>query len=430
MPAKTVVFTNVRKWDGKDFRNLSGGEYIQMSGRAGRRGLDDRGIVIMMCDEKLEPDAAKGMVKGVADRLDSAFHLGYNMIINLMRVEGVSPEGMLGRCFKQFQRMHSVPNLQKEIRELEETKAEYVIEDEETIADYFAIRRQLEVLKGDLRYVINHPNYSLPFLQPGRLVRVSHGASDFGWGCIVNYNKRLGPRNSELPPGTPAQDSYIVDVLLACDIGAATTKLRIGQPFSEVTGIKPALSNSKAEYVVVPCLLSALDGISHIRIFLPKDLKPPAAREGAFKNVREVQRRFPDGIGLLDPVENMGIKDKEFKELLHKIETLEEALRKNKLYKKDGLPAQYEQYAAKQGVVDTIRAIKKKVQAAESVISLDELKHRKRVLRRLEFITADDVVEMKGRVACEISTGDEVRYAASRNQALCANARISFSSLS
>ena len=39
---------------------------------------------------------------------------------------------------------------------------------------------------------------------------------------------------------------------------------------------------------------------------------------------------------------------------------------------------------------------------------LDELKHRKRLLRRLEFCTADDVVSHKGRVACEISTGDEL----------------------
>jgi ATP-dependent RNA helicase DOB1 len=113
MPAKTVVFTSVRKFDGKDFRNLSGGEYIQMSGRAGRRGLDARGIVIMMCDEKIEPDAAKSMVKGQADRLDSAFHLGYNMIINLMRVEGVSPEYMLERCFYQFQNSMSVPVLEE-----------------------------------------------------------------------------------------------------------------------------------------------------------------------------------------------------------------------------------------------------------------------------------------------------------------------------
>lgn len=42
-----------------------------------------------MLDSKMEPAIAKNMLKGEADRLDSAFHLGYSMILNLIRVEGI-----------------------------------------------------------------------------------------------------------------------------------------------------------------------------------------------------------------------------------------------------------------------------------------------------------------------------------------------------
>lgn len=64
MPARTVLFTTPRKFDGKDFRWITSGEYIQMSGRAGRRGLDDKGIVILMIDEKVSPAAGKAIVQG------------------------------------------------------------------------------------------------------------------------------------------------------------------------------------------------------------------------------------------------------------------------------------------------------------------------------------------------------------------------------
>lgn len=113
MPAKTVVFTSVRKFDGFSQRWVTPSEFVQMSGRAGRRGLDDRGIVIMMVGEEMDPAVAKEIVRGEQDRLNSAFHLGYNMVLNLMRVEGISPEFMLEKCFHQFQNTAGVAELEK-----------------------------------------------------------------------------------------------------------------------------------------------------------------------------------------------------------------------------------------------------------------------------------------------------------------------------
>ena len=72
------------------------------------------------------------------------------------------------------------------------------------------------------------------------------------------------------------------------------------------------------------------------------------------------------------------------------------------------LPALYDAFARKQDVHSKIKDLKKRISAAHSIMHLDELKHRKRALRRLDFCTTDDVVSLKGRVACEISTGDEL----------------------
>lgn len=95
-------------------------------------------------------------------------------------------------------------------------------------------------------------------------------------------------------------------------------------------------------------------------------------------------------------------------DMTQKIEVLESRLLSNALYNSPRLPDLYSQYAAKIATLEKIKAVKKQITAALSIMQLDELKCRKRVLRRFGFINEAEVVQLKARAACEISTGDEL----------------------
>jgi ATP-dependent RNA helicase DOB1 len=403
MPAKTVVFTSVEKFDGVSTRYLTPSEFVQMSGRAGRRGLDDRGIVIMMINDKMEPATAKQIVRGEQDKLNSAFYLGYNMILNLMRVEGISPEFMLEHCFYQFQNTSSVSGLEKDLQELQIERDSLEIVDETTIKEYYDLRQQLTSYTKDMRDVINHPNYCLQFMQPGRVVHIKYLDHDFGWGAVVKFTPRR-PAKGQAADDYPPQQSYILDVLLnVSETSSVGTQTQTNLP----QGIRPPAEGEKAKMEVVPVLLSCIEAIGHVRIFLPKDLNPADQRNIVRKSLEEVKRRFPDGIAILDPIENMGITDDSFKKLLRKIEVLESRLLANPLHNSPRLQDLYNQYAVKTEIGRKIKEKKKSITSALSIMQLDELKSRKRVLRRLGFINDQEVVELKARVACEIqATGD------------------------
>lgn len=329
MPAKTVVFTSVRKFDGVAIRWVSPSEFVQMSGRAGRRGLDERGIVIMMIDEKMDPAVAKEIVRGEQDKLNSAFYLGYNMILNLMRVEGISPEFMLERCFFQFQNTASISGLEKgschpkqfvrshahelaELHDLETQRDSIQIVDEGTTRDYYELRQQLTTYTKDMRKVTNHPNYCLQFMQSGRLIKIKYKEFDFGWGAVVSFAPVNRGKDQKSEESTP-QDSYVIDVLLEV-ADSSFTGPRASQALPQ--GIRPAEGSDKVKMEVVPVLLSCVESIGHVRIFLPPDLRLPEQRNTVRKALDEVKRRFPDGIAVLDPIENMGITEPSFKKLL------------------------------------------------------------------------------------------------------------------
>ncbi|HBN08024.1 MAG TPA: hypothetical protein DD435_05045 [Cyanobacteria bacterium UBA8530] len=112
MPAKTVVLSSLSKRTDDGNRNLTVGEFHQMTGRAGRRGMDKIGYVVTLASTRYSPDELVGMIRGKVEPLRSRFTLNYNMVSNLIhRYELPAARRIVEQCFSQFQNNHAVQEL-------------------------------------------------------------------------------------------------------------------------------------------------------------------------------------------------------------------------------------------------------------------------------------------------------------------------------
>ncbi|XP_065174077.1 exosome RNA helicase MTR4 [Atheta coriaria] len=399
MPARTVLFTGMRKFDGRDYRWLTSGEYIQMSGRAGRRGLDDKGIVILMVDEKLPKAEGREIVKGQPDPINSAFHLTYNMVLNLLRVEEINPEYMLERSFYQFQNQAAIPGLYDDYEKVKQKYDAFKIDNEEEIASYYAIRTELDALGEQFRGFITKPKHLVQFLQAGRLVKIKMNGNEYDWGAIVNF-KKVAETTGRMK-ANPMRSATKIQVDLLLHVLPAASKDDEEIP-------KPCPANQVGEVEVLAVSSTLITHISSVRLHCPNDLRSRDARRGVHKAICEVKKRFPGGPPLLNPINDMKISDGEFEGIVKRIESLEKRMYEHPMHKKDSLTGDYASYEQKVQCQEQLAAAKKKLMDAKSVLQLDELKCRKRVLRRLGYCTNADVIQLKGRVACELSSGDEL----------------------
>jgi ATP-dependent RNA helicase DOB1 len=446
MPARTVLFTSTEKFDGKGFRHVTSGEYIQMSGRAGRRGIDDKGIVILMMEKEINMGVAKQIMSGMADALNSSFHLSYYMILNLLRVEEISPEYIMERSFLQFQGEKQRPILEKQLSTLMNTYTAKVIDQEPLVASYYNVRSELTQLKKIIQAEVNRPIYSLNFANTGRLVRVNGNTAgtdhtsdqdeDWGWGVIVNFQKKKNVHPKASIKELNATD-YTVDVLLRC--APNTDNTAKPKPYNQKRLEAEAKKNQEEEqakqkskpkknaktqsvtvepdYVILPVDMSYIEQWSSIRVYLSSNLKDRSAMEAAYVRVAESEKRLKKkgGIPLLDPIEDIGVPKTVLGDTTKKIEALEQRLVANPIHNHPECESLYDQYVEKAKIGKDIDEVKQKIRGTGQIALKEDLIRMTRVLRRMGCVTSENdkansagVITTKGRAACEISSADEL----------------------
>ncbi|WP_374111308.1 DEAD/DEAH box helicase [Nocardia sp. JCM 34519.1] len=112
MPARTVVLERLVKFNGETHAELTPGEYTQLTGRAGRRGIDVEGHAVVLWQPEVDTSAVAGLASTRTYPLRSSFRPGYNMSINLIdRMGADESRALLERSFAQFQADRSVVGL-------------------------------------------------------------------------------------------------------------------------------------------------------------------------------------------------------------------------------------------------------------------------------------------------------------------------------
>ncbi|MGH8888314.1 MAG: DEAD/DEAH box helicase [Acidothermaceae bacterium] len=184
MPARTVVLERLVKWNGEAHVDVTAGEYTQLTGRAGRRGIDVEGHAVVIWSHGVDPAAVAGLASTRTYPLRSSFRPSYNMAVNLVgQVGRERARVLLESSFAQFQADRAVVGIARQIQKNEEALDGY----REAMtchlgdfSEYAALRRKLSDVEANaarsaaaLRRAAAAA--SLERLKPGDIVRIPAG---------------------------------------------------------------------------------------------------------------------------------------------------------------------------------------------------------------------------------------------------------------
>ncbi|MFI8349524.1 DEAD/DEAH box helicase [Streptomyces sp. NPDC085596] len=184
MPARSVVLEKLVKWNGEQHADITPGEYTQLTGRAGRRGIDVEGHAVVLWQRGMSPEHLAGLAGTRTYPLRSSFKPSYNMAVNLVEQFGRHrSRELLETSFAQFQADKSVVGISRQVQRNEEGLEGY--KDSMTchlgdFDEYARLRRELKDRETELaRQGVNQrraeATVALEKLKAGDIIHVPTG---------------------------------------------------------------------------------------------------------------------------------------------------------------------------------------------------------------------------------------------------------------
>ncbi|HEX7716313.1 MAG TPA: DEAD/DEAH box helicase, partial [Marmoricola sp.] len=222
MPARSVVIEKLTKWNGETHADITPGEYTQLTGRAGRRGIDVEGHGVVLWQPGLDPRSVAGLASTRTYPLRSSFRPTYNMAVNLVHEFGRErARELLESSFAQFQADKAVVGLARQLRKSDDALAGYAEAaacDRGDFMEYARLRRTLSDTEAGLAKARRQDRRvevmsSLERLRPGDVIEVPAGRFS-GLAVVIDpggTTDRDGPRPYVVTAERQARRLSLVD---------------------------------------------------------------------------------------------------------------------------------------------------------------------------------------------------------------------------
>ncbi|MFV0450944.1 MAG: DEAD/DEAH box helicase [Propioniciclava sp.] len=213
MPARSVVLEKLVKFNGEAHADITAGEYTQLTGRAGRRGIDVEGHAVVLWQRNMDPRQVAGLASRRTYPLRSSFTPTYNMAVNMVgRVGRVQARGLLEQSFAQFQSDTSVVGTARAVARNTDRVAELwsqVSCAEGDFRSYARTRAQISTLEAEAARSRKADRRAevlgvLADLKPGDLIGIPGGRHE-GWAVVIDPGTARNPARPTLLVMTEAR---------------------------------------------------------------------------------------------------------------------------------------------------------------------------------------------------------------------------------